>query len=100
MIWAGRAAVGAVWATVIALGGVAAAESRPLRVVATIFPLAALAREVAGPGDQVVSLLPAGANPHVFEPTPSQVWASHGADLVVRIGLGFDDWVVPVFEGT
>lgn len=78
----------------------AAGETPVGVVVASIFPLAAIVREVALPGTRVVSVLPPGANPHSFEPTPSQVWAAAEAALVVRIGLGFDDWVLRVLDGS
>jgi len=42
-----------------------------LRVVATIFPLADLARNIAGDAVEVACLLPVGASPHTFEPRPS-----------------------------
>jgi len=93
-------------AAALALVGVWCLAANPARagdgapvVVTSIFPLAALARELA-PEAKVVSLLTPGANPHSFEPTPSQVRAAVGADVLVRIGLGFDDWALPVFEGT
>lgn len=75
------------------------ADSKPT-VVASIYPLSAIAQEIVEPGSRIVTLLTPGANPHTFEPTPSQVWAAAGASLVVRIGLGFDDWVMPVIEST
>lgn len=75
-----------------------AAARRPV-LVASIFPLAAIARDVAGPAWQVAALLTPGANPHSFEPTPAQVWAAGEARVAVRVGLGFDDWIVRVLEG-
>src|ERR1041385_2565809 len=72
---------------------------RKLVIVASIYPLAAVAREIATPDSRVVSLLTPGANPHAFEATPSQVWAAAEASLIVRIGLGFDDWVLRALEG-
>lgn len=94
-----RAAAGAlVIAASTAFGGPTAAAEADVVVVTSIFPLAALVRELA-PGAKTVALLTPGANPHTFEPTPSQVRAANGADVLVRIGLGFDDWALSVFEG-
>ncbi len=62
--------------------------------VATIPPYAALARAVLGEGWRVVSLVPAGANPHVFSPTPADVKTVSRARLVLMNGLDLDDWMV------
>jgi len=64
-----------------------------LKVVVTIPPLADFAHEVGGDRVQVTNLLPPGASPHTFEPTPSQARAAAEADLVVRIGLDADHWI-------
>lgn len=94
-----RAAVATL--TLVALARLApATQTPPVTVVASIHPLAAVVREVALPEAHVVAILPPGANPHSFEPTPSQVWAAARADLVVRVGLGFDDWAMRVLEGS
>jgi ABC-type Zn uptake system ZnuABC Zn-binding protein ZnuA len=92
-----RRVVPALILTGLVSAGPAAAGQGPV-IVASIFPLAAIAQEIAEPGAEVVTVLPAGGNPHTFEPAPSQVWAAARADLVLRIGVGFDDWVLRVVE--
>jgi zinc transport system substrate-binding protein len=58
-------------------------------VVAALYPLAELAREVGG-GDVVVrDLTPAGAEPHDLELTTDQVDAIEDADVVLLLGHGF-----------
>ena len=74
------------------LAGLALAE-RPL-AVATIPPYAALARAVLGDGWRVESLVPPGANPHVFSPTPADVKTVARARLVILNGLHLDEWIV------
>ncbi len=64
-----------------------------IKVVVTIPPLADFVHEVGGEGVQVTNLLPPGASPHTFEPTPSQARAASEADLVIRIGLDADHWI-------
>ncbi len=76
----------------ILLAGLALAE-RPL-AVATIPPYAALARAVLGDGWRVESLVPPGANPHVFSPTPADVKKVARARLVIMNGLGLDGWLL------
>jgi len=80
-------------ALLVLLFAVALAAEKPL-AVATIEPYASLARAVLGEGWRVESLVPAGANPHVFNPTPADVKKVASAELVIMNGLGFDEWVV------
>ena len=63
-----------------------------VRVVATIFPVADLVRQVGGEAVDVVTLLPPGASPHTFEPTPAQMREVAQARMFVRVGRGLDDW--------
>ena len=60
-------------------------------IVASIHPYADLLQQIAGDRADVVQLLPSGASPHTFDPTPSQARAIAGAALVVING-GVDDW--------
>ncbi len=62
--------------------------------VATVPPYAALARAVLGEGWEVASLVPPGANPHLFSPTPADVKMVSRARLVIMNGLGLDEWMV------
>jgi zinc transport system substrate-binding protein len=64
-----------------------------VKIVATIPPLADFARQIGGDRVEVTTLLPPGASPHTFEPTPSLANAAAQADLVLRIGLDLDHWV-------
>jgi zinc transport system substrate-binding protein len=79
-------------ALVIALGCAHAAPPPPLAIVASIFPLQDVARQVGGDAVRVDVLVPPGASPHGFEPKPAQVEQFSRADLVLTIGSGFDPW--------
>ncbi len=70
-----------------------------VKVVTTIFPLAEIIRQVGGEGVEVTQLLPAGASPHTYEPSVEQARAVAGADLVIFIGGGLDNWAVKLAEG-
>jgi ABC-type Zn uptake system ZnuABC Zn-binding protein ZnuA len=70
-----------------------------LKVAATIFPLYDIARSVAGPIADVVLVLPPGASPHTFEPTPASVRALSGAHVLFAIGHGLDDWAARLARG-
>jgi ABC-type Zn uptake system ZnuABC Zn-binding protein ZnuA len=69
------------------------------KVAATIFPLYDIARSVAGPTAEVVLVLPPGASPHTFEPTPASVRALSGAEALFAIGHGLDDWAARLARG-
>jgi ABC-type Zn uptake system ZnuABC Zn-binding protein ZnuA len=64
----------------------------PIRIVASIFPLGDVARQVGGEAVHVEVLLPPGVTPHGFEPKPPQAEMLSRADLLLRIGLGADPW--------
>jgi ABC-type Zn uptake system ZnuABC Zn-binding protein ZnuA len=64
-----------------------------LKVAATIFPLADIVKNVGGDMVDVVTIMPPGASPHTFEPTPETVNAVSGARIIFRIGGGLDNWV-------
>jgi ABC-type Zn uptake system ZnuABC Zn-binding protein ZnuA len=63
------------------------------KVVATTVQITALTRAVAGDGIELKGLMPAGVDPHEFEPTASDLVAIEGATLVLRHGIGLDDWL-------
>jgi zinc/manganese transport system substrate-binding protein len=74
----------------------AAAEgtrSSPLQVVASFSILADLAREIAGPAAQVASLAGPNADPHAWQPAPSDLQRVARADLLLVNGLGFEGWL-------
>lgn len=71
----------------------AAGEGRPV-AAATVAPLASLTASVAGPGWDVVTVVPPGVSPHVFEPGPRDVKRIAKARLVVTVGAGYDAWAV------
>ena len=62
------------------------------RVLTTFTVLADLARNVAGDRLQVHSIVKEGAEIHGYQPTPSDIERSVGADLLVENGLGLELW--------
>jgi ABC-type Zn uptake system ZnuABC Zn-binding protein ZnuA len=71
----------------------APADPDALTVVATTTMFADLVNQVGGEHVAVTSLVPKGGEVHTFDPTPSDVRRLTDADLVVRNGLGLDDWL-------
>ena len=52
-----------------------------------------LVARIGGEHVTATSLVPRGGEVHTFDPTPSDVRRLIDADLVVRNGLGLDDWL-------
>jgi ABC-type Zn uptake system ZnuABC Zn-binding protein ZnuA len=90
---------GVVLGPTIVTGPVSEARADRVKVAASIFPLYDIVRQVAGPVADVVLVLPAGASPHTFEPTPSSVRALDGARVLFVIGHGIDDWAARLGRG-
>ena len=62
-------------------------------VVATTIQMGALTHAVAGNDADVKTLIGAGVDPHEFEPGPSDLKAISDAKVIIRNGLGLDDWL-------
>lgn len=83
-----------VWVALFALSlAVPASAAEPLRVVASFTVLADIAAQVGGGEVAVSSLVPAGGEPHEWQPRPSDVRRIAEADLVVVNGLGLEGWL-------
>jgi ABC-type Zn uptake system ZnuABC Zn-binding protein ZnuA len=76
------------------LGGLAWGQAR---IVVSIPPYEEPVRRLAGPGATVEVLLPPGASPHAFDPTPRDVARLERADLIVVNGV-LDDWTRELVE--
>lgn len=74
------------------------AASQGIDIVASIYPLEMIAREIAGDRATVTTLLPAGASPHGFEPSPSDMVRLQRVELFLRAGAGLDDWAKPLLK--
>ena len=70
----------------------AATESGKPVVLTTFTVLADLAEQVAGDRLEVRSITKPGAEVHGYEPTPSDLEAAQGANLIVENGLGLERW--------
>lgn len=63
----------------------------PLQVVASFYPLAFIATEVAGEYAQVRNLS-SGRDPHEYQPSVADTLAMQQADIVLFQGAGFESW--------
>ncbi|HSB42808.1 MAG TPA: zinc ABC transporter substrate-binding protein [Methylomirabilota bacterium] len=86
--------VAPLWLALAALAAAcspAAPPTRPL-VVATVYPLWEFSRQVAGQRAEVIVLVPAGVEPHDWEPAPRDVSLVQGASAFVHTGTPIDGW--------
>ncbi len=61
-------------------------------VIASILPLGDFCQNIGGERVAVKVLIPPGASPHVFEPTPVAVAKAMKARVFVYVGAGLDPW--------
>ena len=78
--------------TVAVRPGLAAAAS-PLKVASLSTVLTDVARSVGGDQVQVEEIVKPGVDPHEFQPTPGDVQAIAGADLVLISGKGLEGYL-------
>jgi len=71
-----------------------------IKVAASIFPLADIVRNVGGDLVEVEVLIPPGASPHVFEPTPEAFRKFAQTRLFVMVGAGLEFWAQKLITAT
>jgi len=72
---------------------VRAQESDPVKVVATFSILADWVQNVGGENIELTTIVPAGGDAHTFDPSPEQLASIADADVIFKIGLGFESWL-------
>lgn len=71
-----------------------------IKVIASIYPLGDFVKQVAKDKADVRVLLPAGASPHTFEPTPKTIKYISEADVFIKIGLGLEFWAEKMLKSS
>lgn len=82
----------------LALWSASSLEARQLQVVTTFSILQDFVQQVGGREVAVHALVPLGADPHTWEPSPREAGLVAKADLLVANGAAFDDWLLPVMR--
>lgn len=71
-------------------GTVTKTGSDRLKIIASITPVADFIQQIGGDKVEVTLMVPAGASPHTYEPTTSQMVSVSEADVFVKVGSGVD----------
>ena len=75
------------------------AGSKKLNIVASFYPMYDFAKKVAGDNADVTCLVPAGTEPHDWEPSTKDMKTIQDADILVYNGAGMEHWVQDVLDG-
>ena len=90
----------------VACGGAAAnmpgtasgTPARTIRVVTTMSILADMVRNVGGERVQAENIIPLGAGPEDYQPTPQDAQKIASAEIVFYNGHGLEDWLGDLFK--
>ena len=74
-------------------------DSETVVVASTNHP-ADIAQNIAGDRASVTGIAPVNADPHDFEPVPSDVQRLAGADLILKSGGELDEWLDELIESS
>jgi len=74
-----------------------AGKGDKLKVVASFYPMVEFTKQVAGDHAEVIGLIPSGAEPHEWEPSPKDVAAIKEADVFVYNGI-VEGWAEKTLE--
>ena len=57
-----------------------------------------MAKVIGGDMIDVSSIVPVGSDPHLYEPTPSDIGKIKSADLIFINGLTFESWLTKLIN--
>ncbi len=69
-----------------------AAATAPLRIGVTLHPYYSYVANIVADRAEVVPIIPAGFNPHAYEPRPEDIQRIGTLDVIVLNGIGHDDF--------
>ncbi|MCM4078004.1 metal ABC transporter substrate-binding protein [Paractinoplanes hotanensis] len=78
----------------------AASGGTPLAVVATTPEVADFVRNIGGSDVSVTQIIKPNVDPHDFEPTPADIQAIASAKVVVKSGVGLEEWLDRAIEAS
>ncbi|OWA33161.1 ABC transporter substrate-binding protein [Saccharibacillus sp. O16] len=75
-------------------------QADKLKVEASFYPMYEFARNVGGEFADVQLLIPAGTEPHDWEPTPKDIAKIEESDMLIYNGAGMESWVDQVLDAS
>jgi zinc transport system substrate-binding protein len=92
------AAIGAAWLAGCSRGEESGAVEGPLVVFVSVPPQASLVRAIGGPNVETHTLVRPGQDPHLFEPSPTQLRTLSRARLFLTVGMPFESPILKKIE--
>lgn len=74
------------------------AEDKKMTIMTSIYPLYDFTSKIVGDRAEVINLVPAGAEPHDFEPTAKDMTNLSKADIFIYNGGGYETWIEDVLN--
>ena len=74
--------------------------AKPLRIGITLHPYYSYVKNIVGDKAEVVPLIPAGFNPHAYEPRAEDIKRIGTLDVIVLNGVGHDDFADRMIEAS
>jgi len=68
-------------------------QNTTINIVTTFYPIAEFTKNIAGDKATITNLVPAGTEPHTFEPSSQDIATLIGSDIFVYNGAGFEHWL-------
>lgn len=78
--------------------GATAKENEKLAIVTTFYPMYDFTKNIVGDQGEVKLLIPAGSEPHDYEPSAKDMTAIHDADVFVYHNENMETWVPKAAE--
>lgn len=76
----------------------AGGDGGKLKVATSFYPMYEFARAVGGDQIDLINLVPAGTEPHDWEPTPGHIKALNQAQVFIYNGAGFESWIAKTLK--
>lgn len=78
---------------ILGCGGGPTEKSQKKAIAVSIYPIYDIVRNIAGDKAEVFFVIPPRANPHTYEPKPSDIKKIKGADYTICVSREFDGWI-------
>lgn len=110
-MWKGKKGIMAILTVILGVGiagcgktdtptsATAADRTGKLTVYTSLYPLEYAAERIGGEFAEVKNIVPAGVEPHDFEPTAKDIVSVANASVFIYNGSGFEPWVEKTVEG-